>query len=175
MEYRDVYTRDGKPLNRVKEKHEKPEPGEYFRHALVIMKTEDSPAPGQGEGLYIMQQRSLKARFFPGMWDATGGGVRHGETAAQAAVREVREELGIELDEARLTRSWDFVSEWGNDTGLLVTVFACRAKAPAGGFPFDPTEVNDVKVVPYGLFAEKMREHNDDDFARELESVERTI
>jgi 8-oxo-dGTP pyrophosphatase MutT (NUDIX family) len=33
-------------------------------------------------------------------WNTTGGGLDPGESAAQAAVRELREETGLELDEA---------------------------------------------------------------------------
>ncbi len=33
-------------------------------------------------------------------WNTTGGGLDEGETSAQAAVRELREETGLELDEA---------------------------------------------------------------------------
>jgi len=33
-------------------------------------------------------------------WNTTGGGLDEGETAAQAAVRELREETGLEVDEA---------------------------------------------------------------------------
>ena len=174
-ELRDVYTKEGVSQRRAVEKHRPASPGEYFKHVLVILKTEDSPAPGTGTGRYVMQQRSLKARHFAGMWDATGGGVRSGETEAPAAVREVREELGISLQEDKLAEAWRFVSEWDNDTGLLVTVFACRMQPPEGGFSYDPMEVNDVKIVPFHEFARQMRTHNDDAFIRELKKVEETL
>ena len=38
-------------------------------------------------------QRSLKAKYYAGMWDATGGSVKAGESPEEAAVREVKEEL----------------------------------------------------------------------------------
>ena len=44
------------------------------------------------EGKYVVQQRSLRARYYAGKWDMTGGGVRSDETPKEAAVRELSEE-----------------------------------------------------------------------------------
>ena len=67
-----------------------------------------------------MSLRSDKKRWCPGMWEATGGAVDHGESSLEGAVREVREELGIELNpkEGKLIRSTrseemgDFYDVW---------------------------------------------------------------
>ena len=95
MEYRSVFHRDGTATGEIVEKHAPKRPGDYFRHVVLVLKTKDSPPPGQGEGLYIVQQRSLKARYFAGKWDVTGGGVQVGETPVQAAIREAKEELHL--------------------------------------------------------------------------------
>ena len=87
MEMREIFLRDGTPTGRVVPKHTPLTDGEYLLHAVVILVTD--------EGKYVMQQRSLKARWHAGRWDVTGGGVSAGETSAQAAVREAYEELGI--------------------------------------------------------------------------------
>lgn len=52
------------------------------------------------------------------MWSQTGGGVDHGETSLQAALRECKEELGITVDinniELMLSfkRKYTFVDVW---------------------------------------------------------------
>ena len=47
----------------------------------------------------LLQKRSMKKDIFPGRWDmAVGGHVDSGETPDQAAVREMREELGMPAD-----------------------------------------------------------------------------
>ena len=171
MEYRDVYTRSGKLKARSVPKHAPSGPGDYFRHVLVIMKTEDSPR-GTGEGMYVVQQRSLKARYYAGKWDATGGAVQAGERLEAAAVRELQEELGIVIPESELKKAWDFIADWEDGTGLLLTVFGCRVHVPADGFRFDPREVNDVSIMPFHEFLSEMLDHNDDAFARELRKLE---
>ena len=47
----------------------------------------------------LLQKRSMRKDIFPGRWDmAVGGHVDSGETPDQAAVREMREELGMPAD-----------------------------------------------------------------------------
>ncbi len=88
MEMRDVFDKDGRFTGKTVPKHAQLEKGEYFLHAIVILRMED--------GGYLLQQRSLKARWYAGAWDVTGGGVSAGETSAQAAAREAYEELGLD-------------------------------------------------------------------------------
>ena len=176
MEYIDIYTRDGKFTGVTRPKHDSKKPGEYYRHALVIMKTADSPAPGEGEGQYIVQQRSLKARYYPGKWDMTGGAVMAGEAPEAAAIREVQEELGITIPAKELTTAFEKIVDWEDDgTGLLLTVYMCRVEVPEGGFKFDKCEVNDVKVMPFKEFLHHVSDHNDEDFCDELREIERKL
>ena len=43
------------------------------------------------DGQYIVQQRSLKAKYYAGKWDMIGGSVMAGETPEAAAIREVND------------------------------------------------------------------------------------
>lgn len=52
--------------------------------------------------------RAMTKVSYPGMWDAPGGHVELGETLEQALIREVREELGIQLSKWTLLRTVDF-------------------------------------------------------------------
>ena len=55
-------------------------------------------------GEYLMAQRSANKNTFPLKWECVGGSVLKGECSIDAAVREVKEEVGIELcgDEGEL-------------------------------------------------------------------------
>ena len=55
----------------------------------------------RGAGLWLMHRRP-EGKHHAGLWEFPGGKVEPGETPAQAAVREIGEELGIELAEADL-------------------------------------------------------------------------
>lgn len=48
-------------------------------------------------GQYLIARRSAKKETYPLMWECPGGAALKGENSMQAAVRKVREELGIDL------------------------------------------------------------------------------
>ena len=175
MEYREVLTREGTPTGEIVEKHAPKRPGCYFGHVLLVMKTADSPLPSRGEGQYIVQQRSLKARYYAGKWDVTGGGVQAGETAKEAAIREAREELLLSISPDQLVFSRSFPVDWPDGTGLFVTMFGCRVPVPDGGFTFDEREVNDVRIFPFSEFRAQVMDHNDEAFGRLLDEIEGTV
>ena len=49
------------------------------------------------KGEYLMSQRSANRPTYPLMWECTGGSVLKGESSLEGAIREVKEELGIDL------------------------------------------------------------------------------
>ena len=61
--------------------------GEYMLYVLTII--EDA------QGRFLITQRSQDKHWAAGWWEVTGGGVRAGESSAQAVVREVPEEVGL--------------------------------------------------------------------------------
>jgi len=50
------------------------------------------------DGRMLLIRRSKKCRSFSGFWEWPGGAVDPGENYADAAVREAREETGLEVD-----------------------------------------------------------------------------
>lgn len=175
MEYREVCLRDGTRTGKIVEKSAPRRRGDYFHHVLIVLKTEDSPRPGQGEGAYIVQQRSWNSHYYAGKWDVTGGSVRVGETPAQAIVRETAEELNLSLPPQSLRLVREFPMDWADGTGLLISMFACRCPVPEEGFCWDEEEVNDVKVLPYHVFRAHLMDHNDDAFGQMLDEIEKSL
>ena len=51
-------------------------------------------------GEFLITRRALEKSFQPGIWEAQGGCVSAGEDGLTAAVREAKEESGIDLDPA---------------------------------------------------------------------------
>jgi NAD+ diphosphatase len=76
-------------------------------------------------------------RFKPGVFSALAGFVEAGETLEQCAVREVREEVGIEITNLRYfgSQSWPFPDS------LMVAFFADYA---GGTIQPDPSEIEDA-------------------------------
>ena len=174
-EYRAVYRPDGTATGEIVEKHAPKRPGDYFRHVVLVMKTQSSPPPGQGEGYYIAQQRSLKARYFAGKWDVTGGGVQAHETPVQAAVREAKEELLLDISPEDLSLAYEYTVHWQDGTGLFISMYACRVPVPENGFVWDQEEVNDVGIFPFHVFRAQVMDHNDEAFGNALDRIEANL
>ena len=65
------------------------------------------------EGEILLGRRSPHRRICPNTWDLIGGHLEAGETADQALVRELGEEIGVEPTDYRLLGVIDFTLEAG--------------------------------------------------------------
>jgi len=69
-----------------------------------------------------------KVRFGAGKFNGTGGGIEEGETPSQAAIREAREEIGVEIPEEAVEArgSIDFSFDGKPDWTRHVSIFVAR-------------------------------------------------
>lgn len=77
-----------------------------------------------GEGRVLLQQRA-PGRQMEGLWEFPGGKVEEGERPEAALARELREELGVETEQALLAPA-AFASETLGDRHLLLLLYLCR-------------------------------------------------
>ena len=63
----------------------------YHRHVSCFILNKD--------GEVLLQRRSINKKKNPGIWSKTGGHVDAGETVINALKREVKEEIGLEMDD----------------------------------------------------------------------------
>ena len=133
MELVDLYDENRVPLGRVGERHAPKEPGEY--RMVVHVCVFDS------RGRLLIQKRTAGKRVWPEMWDVSvGGGVDAGETSRQGAEREVREELGYDLDLTGVRPAVTVNFEGGFDDFFVVT-----READLGSLRLQKEEVSDVR------------------------------
>ena len=76
------------------------------------------------EGRILIAQRPA-GKSMAGLWEFPGGKVEKGETPEAALVREMREELGVEIASEAL-EAFVFASHAYPDFHLLMPVFLCR-------------------------------------------------
>lgn len=76
------------------------------------------------DGRVLLQQRA-PGRHMAGLWEFPGGKIDAGERPEAALIRELREELGIETDEACIAPA-TFASAPHGDRHLLLLLYICR-------------------------------------------------
>lgn len=89
MELWDLYTENREPTGRTHIRGEEIPDG--FFHLVVHVWIRNS------KGEYLISQRSASRPTFPLMWECVGGSVLAGEDSLTGALREVKEEVGIDL------------------------------------------------------------------------------
>ena len=89
MEIWDLYDKERNVIGEHIRGNEMPEGG-YHLVVHIWIKNPD--------GKYLMTQRSKTKKTYPLKWECVGGSVLQGETSIHAAFREVKEEVGIDLD-----------------------------------------------------------------------------
>ena len=109
--------------------HERPVPGK--KQDIIPIRVATGVILHQGRA-FIQKRRPDDV--WGGLWEFPGGVIEEGETPGQAVVREVREELGFEVDAKNIT-----VIKHGY-TRYRVTLhcFACRLNGPFANAPAPP-------------------------------------
>lgn len=77
-----------------------------------------------GEGRVLLQRRPLHKQH-GGLWEFPGGKVESAETPRLALVREIAEELGIELETTALRPS--LFTDEGGASGIVLFLYTCSA------------------------------------------------
>lgn len=115
--------------------------GDGLRKAAVVIGIVDD---AEGRACFLLTRRSMHLSNHPGQWALPGGMLEPGEDPATAALRELHEELGLELGQEDLLGRLD---EYPTRSGFSIAPFV--AWAPAGVvLQPDPEEVDSVYRVP---------------------------
>lgn len=97
------------------------------------------------QGNFLLQKRSMKKKYFPGVWDSTGGRVQAGESSPAAAVREIYEEVGLCITPENLLYLGRERLPWRN----LLDLYAVRADFTLEQCRMQKEEVDALRLVPY--------------------------
>jgi len=145
IEWIDVLSPDGRPTGNRKPKDAIHRDGDWHRAAHVWILAPDSRV--------LLQRRSLRKENNPGLWDVSAAGhLSAGESAADAAVRETFEELGLRIaaEELRFLVTLRESSVLNNNTyydNEFHEIFAVRRDVDIASLVLDPAEVAEVKWV----------------------------
>lgn len=114
------------------------------RHAAVALALLPDD---EGRPCFILTRRAARLRDHPGQWALPGGSLDAGETPEAAALRELREEVGLDLDPSAILGLLD---DYPTRSGFVITPVVAWA-GDAGELVPDPNEVAEVHRVALEL------------------------
>jgi 8-oxo-dGTP diphosphatase len=101
---------------------ERQEPSQAASHKPIVLVA--AVALIDADGRVLLAERP-EGKHLAGLWEFPGGKVHDGETPESALIRELREELGIDVHESCLA-PFTFASYAYPDFHLLMPLFLCR-------------------------------------------------
>ena len=116
--------------------------GEYMLYVLAIVQ--------DAQGRYLITRRSLDKHWAAGWWEVTGGGVLSGETPEQSVVREVREEVGLDVSGQPLVPVYTYenVDAKGGDN-YFVDIYHFRLEVSEEDVTLQDSEAIDCKFAAW--------------------------
>ena len=134
-EYWDLFDANRNPLGRTIKRGDAFADGEYYVCCEIWIQNSN--------GQFLMTQRHPNKKA-GGLWEFTGGGVLAGETTKQAAVRELEEELGVQIDESELS-----LLEVYQQRNYFMDIFVAEKNVDTTMLVLQPEEVVDAKWVSH--------------------------
>jgi isopentenyldiphosphate isomerase len=143
MEHWDLYNKDRQKLNKMHLRGEKLQDGEF--HIIVNVWIIND------QNKILLSQRHPE-KYWPLKWECTGGGIIAGEDSFTGALREVEEEIGINLKNKNGSLIDTIV---GKD--YIKDVYLFRENVDIKEVKLQETEVVDIKWVTKDEFDEMVK------------------
>ena len=139
----DIYSRDGKYLGvRTSSECHSPNPGFYHKPAWTWAYNSN--------GEILVQKRSINMKNFPGYWDMPcAGHIDAGETPKSGAIREAKEELGIDINEEDMEFMFEYIEDLTWEIGQ---VFFFKLDKKESELVLQEEEVEKVKWLNFEDF-----------------------
>ena len=134
-EYWDLFDANRNPLGKTIKRGDAFADGEYYVCCEIWIQNSN--------GQFLMTQRHPNKKA-GGLWEFTGGGVLAGETTKQAAMRELEEELGVQVNESELT-----LLEVYQQRNYFMDIFVVKKDVDTTTLVLQPEEVVDAKWVSH--------------------------
>lgn len=115
--------------------------GELRAAAVAVVITADN-----GEASVLLTRRASSLRAHSGQWALPGGRIDEGERVEEAALRELSDEVNLELPE---TAVLGLLDDYSTRSGYRITPVVVWADRDAQGLFPNPSEVASIHTAPF--------------------------
>ena len=157
-EYLDIVNPDGTRTGKTISRHHAHATGALHRTVHVWVCDD--------QGNLLLQKRARTKRSYPDLWDTScAGHISAGQESLQAAVREMVEELGIEISETELKRIGTLPQslvqkDKGRIDNELTDIYLLLKNIPLEKIVCDPAEVAGVRYVHFSELQKMVLDHD---------------
>ena len=117
--------------------------GQYMLYVLAIIQ--------DMQGRILITRRSLDKRWAAGWWEVTGGGVSAGETSEQAIVRELAEEVGLDVADYPLERIYTYENvDLESGDNYIVDIYRFKLDFTTDDVTLQDSEAIDCRLSTFG-------------------------
>lgn len=142
MEYIDIFDENNNPTGEIKEKTQAHEDGNFHRTAHVWIINDNNEL--------LLQKRSATKKSHPNCWDISAAGhIRAGESVTEGAIRELKEELGVEATEKDLQYIATIKSTKNPKNMGFQYVYLLKCNNQVEEYVFEDKEVSEAKYVHF--------------------------
>lgn len=153
----DILTSDGKPTGKTALKSEIHKKGLYHATIHVWFYTDDKKV--------LLQKRASVKKVFPNLWDVSvAGHIEAGEQIEMAAIREVKEEIGIDISSTDFVKIGIRKDEIVHPNGILDNefkhIFMCKLTSSISELTMQKGEVDDLQLFDIAILKDHVKHGN---------------
>ena len=109
----------------------------------------------------LIQKRSATKIAFPNLWDVSvAGHISAGETPIFSVIREIKEEIGLDVSEKDLLKIGDFKEYFQHNNDFIDNeihhIYLCKLKDNVDALKIQKKEVSEIKLIPIDIFMDEL-------------------
>lgn len=151
MELLDIYDENNKALGKSMDRKEIHEKGLWHHESVVIVMNEKNQI--------LLQKRSYKRHNYPGKWGLMAGHVMSGDTPKSTAVRELKEEIGLEVYQKDL-RFIEIYVKNVNSNKAFIYIYLVKTNKKESEYIIQKEELSEVKYFNIDTLIKRIKRND---------------
>ncbi len=151
MELIDIYDENNKATGEVIDRKEAHQKGLWHHESVVIVMNEKNQI--------LLQKRSYKRHNYPGKWGLMAGHVMSGDTPKATAVRELKEEIGLQVYQKDLRFIEIYVKNVPSNRAFIY-IYLVKTDKKESEYTIQKEELSEVKYYSIDSLIKRIKKND---------------